>query len=60
MSTIIWEYHVLQNPAPSQLTALGQQGWELVSVTVQTVGFASAEKAYFKRPKPAGPAPDRK
>ena len=50
MNTIIWEYHVLQNPVPSQLAALGQQGWELVSVTSYTTGFAGAEKAYFKRP----------
>lgn len=56
MNPTLWEYHVLANPTPAQFTALGQQGWELVAVTAQASGFAAAEKAYFKRPKPAGAA----
>ena len=55
MNATAWEYYVLEHPTPTQLTALGRQGWELVSVTCIVSGFSRSEKAFFKRPM-AGPA----
>ena len=53
---VIWEYRVLENPAPDQFTILGRQGWELVAVTCIVSGFARSERAYFKRPLVMNPA----
>ena len=50
MNATVWEYYVLEHPTPTQLTALGRQGWELVSVTCIVSGFSRSEKAFFKRP----------
>ena len=50
MNTTIWEYYVLDHPAPTQLAALGKQGWELVTVTCIVSGFSRSERAFFKRP----------
>lgn len=57
MPPILWEYHILENPTASQLTALGLQGWELVAVTCIVSGFSRSERAFLKRPKPVQPAP---
>ena len=50
MNPTIWDYYVLDHPTPGQLTTLGQQGWELVSVTCIVSGFSRSERAFFKRP----------
>ena len=55
MNTTIWEYYVLDHPAPTQLAALGKQGWELVTVTCIVSGFSRSEKAFFKRPQTGSP-----
>ena len=55
MNATVWEYYVLEYPTPTQLTALGRQGWELVSVTCIVSGFSRSEKAFFKRPLTACP-----
>jgi len=57
MNTTLWEYCILDQPTQSQLTALGGQGWELVSVTCIVSGFSRSEKAFFKRPQAACPPP---
>ena len=57
MNVTIWVYYVLNDPIPTQLTALGRQGWELVAVTCIVSGFSRSEKAYFKRPQLAGVPP---
>lgn len=43
-----WEYHVLYRPHQTDLNALGQQGWELVSVTNVAPGTANVV-GYLKR-----------
>ncbi len=60
MSPHLWEYRVVPNPTPNQLTALGLEGWELVSVTCIVAGIARSERAYFKRPLTAGEPPERR
>jgi hypothetical protein len=55
MNATVWEYHVVDNPTPAQLSALGQQGWELVSVTCIVSGFSRSERAFLKRPQGALP-----
>jgi len=57
MNTTIWEYYVLDHPAPTQLAALGKQGWELVAVTCIVGGFSRSERAFFKRPSPVNQPP---
>lgn len=57
MNPTLWEYYILDGPTQSQLTALGRQGWELVSVTCIVSGFSRSERAFFKRPVPATPPP---
>jgi hypothetical protein len=57
MSITVWDYHILENPTQVQLTALGRQGWELVSVTCIVSGFSRSEKAFFKRPLGVIPPP---
>lgn len=57
MTTITWEYHVQDGITPSQLNALGRQGWELVAVVRKVGGLSQSEKAFFKRPLPAAPSP---
>ncbi len=55
MNVIAWEYCIIKDPVESQLTALGQHGWELVAVTCIVSGFSRSERAFFKRPKIAAP-----
>jgi len=57
MNVTTWEYHVLKDPTPTQLTALGRQGWELVAVTCIVSGFSRSEKAFFKRLQLVGVPP---
>jgi hypothetical protein len=51
----VWEYYILDKPAPTQFTALGREGWELVAVTCIVSGFSRSERAFFKRPQPSPP-----
>ena len=53
--TTVWEYCILDKPAPAQFAVLGQQGWELVAVTCIVSGFFRSERAFFKRPRGACP-----
>jgi hypothetical protein len=49
-----WEYLVIDGyPAKNELNRLGEDGWELVMVAVEThTGYAPTEiRVYFKRPK---------
>lgn len=47
-----WEYNILVNPNDENLSMLGAQGWELVSVTnACSVNGNCYTTAYFKRPK---------
>jgi hypothetical protein len=54
-TTTVWEYHILDKPAPTQFAALGRDGWELVAVTCIVSGFSRSERAFFKRPQPCPP-----
>lgn len=55
MNPTLWDHYILDHPTQGQLTALGRQGWELVSVTCIVSGFSRSERAFFKRPIPITP-----
>ena len=49
-----WEYRTIQSrsyPGESELNRLGQDGWELVAVVIETPTACIGFVAYFKRPK---------
>jgi hypothetical protein len=49
-----WEYRIVSTLTKEALNALGEEGWELVSVVVEVSGDAystsSSKAAYLKRP----------
>ena len=44
-----WEYKIVGNVNELELNRLGEQGWELVSVTFTDSAYVG--NYYFKRPK---------
>jgi hypothetical protein len=53
-----WEYTVLQPADEYKMTALGEEGWELVNVVaIPAKDGTTSLAAYFKRPVQADTAP---
>jgi len=45
-----WEYKIVKVATEAELNRLGEEGWELISVTL----YVSYYTFFFKRPKSSG------